>query len=147
MTTPTEIALGGTWPAGVAAGLTSLLGGQPTVLEERATLERGMLPWADIASLVSAAAAAITVGLVIWDRRSAARRAEKADHPPVDELDRHVKQQGIFGVSIEQVAIDPARSECMTVQVYHGSSGRQFQFEMSDANASLLIRVVSGYDD
>jgi hypothetical protein len=90
-----KVSLVGSWPTRVAAQLKAVLGEMATVSEVEVVAQRGMMPWADVASLVSAAAAAITIGLSLWDRRKFKRdlRSDKASD--LKALDTHVKQQGI----------------------------------------------------
>jgi hypothetical protein len=138
MTTQNEyrsVRLVGEWPSDIGGEVEYYLGSDISVQSIDASYPGAMLPWAELGTLISATAAAITVCLNIWDRLKNRSAVSSVSSPEsqlplnkaeVVELKKAINEKGIFGVEVQRIIITEDRT--VFVSIYNEVSAELFNF-------------------
>jgi hypothetical protein len=132
-----SIKLIGEWPSDIGRDIEYYLGSDIRVQSVDASFSSAMLPWAELGTLISATAAAITLFLNVWDRlknRSAVSSTSTPERQPplskaeVVELKKAINERGIFGAEIQRIVI--TEDKAVFVSIYNEISAESFNFKL-----------------
>ena len=136
-TTPV-ITLLGSWPVRYDREVEGMLGGTVSIRVDPSQPSFGAFPLAETGSLISAGAAVVTLGLILWDRLRPGA-ADEEEKPDPQELTNIVRRRGIFGVEVRNLTGGGGRDTTWTLEVRDETSGRVFQFETNADEEGLTV--------
>lgn len=133
-----HVHLNGAWPSGTIDELQQTLGDEFAFECDSET--KAMMPWADIGSLVSAAAAVVTTVVMLWGKY---KNRSELESPELETVNDAVRAHGIFSIAVVSAAKD-CQGKVITIEVRENTSNSSYKFEVEDnpseSRMSLILK-------
>ena len=131
------VKLVGAWPNNIEDELNAVLPSDVRA-SNQGDSSLGAVSLGDIGSLVSAAAAVISVGLTLWNARQTGKQNAA---PEVDELNQDIQRKGVFGIRVEKVQPSATEPGVVRIEVADQTSGNQFRFQADISDDEVCVSI------
>ena len=131
----------GPWPADVIQKVAGRFSDRFSVLPTDRDAEHRLVPVSDITAMISAVAAVFSVSWAVWTHFSAKTRDSEGPPPTIPDLNKALRQDGVYDATIESVEVLARQPFTMEVIVCAKYTKNTYSFQIRHESDALDIEM------